>query len=93
MVTGLSAVKISVKSSQLYELSDTARLDVDDETGGVVIRPTRDWAVMVSDINHTIRLSDGRIEQEPERAGIENLTLGDSFIISECADDSANLTN
>jgi hypothetical protein len=81
-VTGLSAVKISVKSRQSYELLDTTRIEVDEVSGGLVIQPTKAWSVLVSDINHSIRLTDDTIEQEPEKAGIENLKLGDSFIIS-----------
>jgi len=83
MVTGLSAVKISLKSKKLYELSDTARPAVDEESSGIVIKPTRAWSVMVSDKTHSIRLTDKSDEREPEKAGIENLKLGDSFIICE----------
>jgi len=93
MVTGLSAVKISMMSKNLYELSDTARLEADKESGGVVIEPTRAWSVMVSDKQHNIKLTNDRDVQEPEKAGIENLKLGDSFIIDEWVDESANLTN
>lgn len=92
MVTGLSAVKISLKSKNLYELSDSARLE-EDEAGGVVIEPTRAWSVMVSDKQHNIELTDDSDVREPEKAGIENLKLGDSFIIDEWVDESVNLTN
>jgi hypothetical protein len=89
MVTGLSAIKISVKSKNLYELSDTARQEKDQTSGEVVIKPTRAWSVMVSDQNHDIDLIDKSddmeevAECEPEKAGIDNLKIGDSFIICE----------
>ena len=93
MVTGLSAVKISMMSKNLYELSDTARMEADQESGGVVIEPTRAWSVMVSDKQHNIELTNDSDVREPEKAGIENLKLGDSFIIDDWVDESANLTN
>lgn len=89
MVTGLSAVKITMEAKNKYELIDTTRLDADEESGAVVIEPTQQWSVMVTDRHEIISKRSKKNpekplkELEPEPAGISNLTLGDSFIISE----------
>ena len=98
MVTGLSVVKISMKSNDEYELSDTARPEADDDSGGTEIKPTRAWSVMVTDKQHNISLAEDDDMPDPEndnviKAGIENLKLGDSFIIDKWVDESVNLTN
>lgn len=86
-VTALSLV-LTMEHDGHYAMKDTARLepskdlhsgDTDDDE---VLRAGKPWSVLVTSANHAFTVIDSDTVDLPEKRGIDNLVIGDDFLIA-----------
>lgn len=80
-VSGLSILHIREGDDRQYQLSDTARKDVNGKKLNEV-NPTYPWSIAIPTRHHLLDIVDDRGTWQPEETGIAKLSIGNTFILS-----------